>query len=85
MLIIDEPHAAKRSDLGARFNAVQHVIQDPIYPPPLMLIRAGLPDVRGIATISAQLDLCVKRSKAALRNRTYVFNGAPYRFGLLSR
>jgi len=53
LLIIDELHAAKRSDLGVLFNAVQHVIQDQLYPPPLMLLGAGLPDVRGIATISA--------------------------------
>jgi len=53
ILAIDELHAAKQADLAILFNAIQNIMYDSLYGPPLMVMGAGLPSVRGIATISA--------------------------------
>jgi len=53
LLFIDELHAVKQSELSILLNVFQNIADDKLSSPPFMFLGAGLPAVRGIATMAA--------------------------------
>lgn len=53
LLFVDELHAVPNDELAVLLNALQNIAHDEFFSPPFAFFAAGLPSIRGIATVAA--------------------------------